>query len=86
MALLTRKTQSEPDVDVELTADERRAIAALKRLANKWPKSLWIFSGSGSIMKVGPNGEKMKTASDGIDPEFKVGSIPSRMHIDGGDW
>jgi hypothetical protein len=27
----------------ELTADERRAIASLERLARRWPKSLKLF-------------------------------------------
>lgn len=27
-----------------LTEEEKKAIAALKRIAKKWPKSLWLFN------------------------------------------
>ena len=33
--------------EIELTKEEMSAISALKRLGQKWPKSLWIYSGDG---------------------------------------
>ena len=37
-----------PD-ELALTDEERRAIAALERLAKRWPQSLTLFSTGGSI-------------------------------------
>lgn len=77
---------------VKLTAEEEKAIASLKALARKWPKSLWLFSASGtlSIMKCGPGGKRMYcearggATGGGVDPAYHVDSadIPN----DGGDW
>lgn len=36
-------------MDHELTHEERLAIAALKRLAKRWPQSLWLFSAGSSL-------------------------------------
>jgi hypothetical protein len=33
----------------EITEEEARAIASLQRLAKKWPRSLTLFSWSGSL-------------------------------------
>lgn len=33
-----------------LTAEEEKAIASLKRLAKRWPRSLTLFSWSGSLV------------------------------------
>lgn len=35
--------------DLVLTEEERRAIATLKRLAEHWPKTLRLFSWSGTL-------------------------------------
>lgn len=35
---------------VELSVDEQNAIAALKRLAKKWPASLGVLSWSGTLV------------------------------------
>jgi hypothetical protein len=36
--------------DLELTAEEERAIRSLERLAKKWPPSLMLFGVSGSLL------------------------------------
>jgi len=72
----------------ELTDKEKSAISALKRLAKKWPKSLWLFSASGTlcVMKAGPNGEQVHTSKNGgIDPDYIVETIKG-IQNDGGDW
>jgi hypothetical protein len=76
----------EPDAKAMLTDEERRAIASLKRLAKRWPESLWLFSGSGMlcVMRAGPNGEHVHTANGGIDPNFHLDTID--ISNDGGDW
>lgn len=75
---------------MELTDDERKAIATLKRLAKRWPKTLWLFSASGTltVMRYGPNGEQMivggHLSGNGCDPNYIVDTID--IPNDGGDW
>jgi len=71
---------------VELTKDEERAISALKRVAATWPKSLWLFSASGTlcVMRSGPNSEHIANSNGGIDPDYIVGFV--NIPNDGGDW
>ena len=66
--------------------DELRAIRTLERLARTWPKTLWLFSASGTlnVMRVGPDGGHAVTPDGGVDPAFKVETI--RVPNDGGDW
>lgn len=39
---------------MDLTEEEKRTVATLKRLAKKWPKSLHLFSWSGSLHVMKP--------------------------------
>jgi hypothetical protein len=70
----------------DINADEKKAIAALKRVAKIWPKTLWLFSASGSlhVMKTDENGERVHLPDDGMDPDFVVDTI--NISNDGGDW
>jgi hypothetical protein len=70
---------------IEKTQEEEKAIAALKALAKKWPKTLWLFSASGtlSVMKK-KNGEHVLTPGGGMDPDFLVDTVD--IENDGGDW
>jgi len=71
----------------DLTPAEEKAIRALKSLAKKWPKSLWLFSASGTlhVMKAGPRGEQVHTCSHGgIDPSYSITTV--NIQNDGGDW
>lgn len=76
--------------DIELTEDERRAIASLKRLAKRWPSTLWLFAGGSggdniTILRTGPNGKRMHLPRQGgIDQSFIVDS--TKIPSDGGDW
>ena len=79
-----------------LTREERLAIAALRRLATRWPKSLWLFTVSGvlHVMHVGPDGTRAeKPGTDyrggypppsGYDPEYTLTTVD--IPNDGGDW
>jgi hypothetical protein len=76
---------------MNLTPKEKNAIAALKRLAATWPKSLWLFATGNalSIMKRGPNGKRMMEptaghAGGGVDPRYEAASV--NIPNDGGDW
>lgn len=68
------------------TKDEKRAISALKKVAAKWPKSLWLFSASGSlcVMRSGPNGDQIVNSGGGIDQAYLIVSV--NIPNDGGDW
>jgi hypothetical protein len=75
--------------DIELTKEEKNAITSLKRLAKKWPVSLWLFSASGtlSVMRTGENGEFVLGtgwASETFDQEYYVDDID--IPNDGGDF
>lgn len=76
--------------DEPLTREEELAIRALKRLAKRWPKSLWLFSASGSlnVMRVGADGKRRylpdSHAHDRVNPRASVCVID--IPNDGGDW
>jgi len=60
----------------------------LKRLENKWPKTLWLFSASGTlyVMKKDAEGEKAHHPGleGGVDQAFIAATI--EIENDGGDW
>lgn len=75
----------------DLTDDEKRAIAALKRLARKWPKTLWLYSASGSLNVMRCNSAGKHAVLDrgldqhgGVDPTYSLAVID--IPNDGGDW
>lgn len=77
------------DVDItipDLTPEERKAIAALKRLEKKWPDSLWLLTRPGSlcVMKRNEEGLKAMFSLEGFDPRYCVETI--NIESDGGDW
>ena len=80
-------------MDIELTEDEKKAIRKLKAIAKTFPKSLWLFSASGTlcVMKKGSDGKSVMMPGDGgqgkgggVDPDFHVDTID--IENDGGDW
>lgn len=75
-------------MDIEPTDEERRAIASLRRLAKRWPKSLWLFSGSGRlcVMRNGQDGRRVMTndKDGGADSDYCLATIA--ITNDGGDW
>jgi len=67
-----------PSVAPSLTEEEREAIAALHRLARKWPKSLLLFGGSCGL-------SVRKIADDGsYGASREVDHVPG-IRADGGD-
>jgi hypothetical protein len=71
----------------DLTDDETKAIAALQRLSRWWPKTLWLYSASGSLNVMRCNSAGKHAVLDpcgGVDPAFSVGVID--IPNDGGDW
>lgn len=72
--------------EIELNDDERRAIAALTRLAKKWPKNLWILTNGFAlyVMRCNEKGERAESPTKGYDPNYVVAAIS--IPCDGGDW
>lgn len=70
----------------DLNRKERNAINSLKRLARRWPDSLWLFSASGTlhIMRTDELGRQVHLANDGVDPKYCVETV--NIENDGGDW
>lgn len=73
-----------PD-EVPLTREERLAIATLHRLAKRWPKSLWLYSASGTlnVMRLDEDGREAM-CGEGVDSAYVVDEID--IHNEGGDW
>lgn len=71
---------------MELTKVEKNAINTLKRLAKRWPESLWLFSGSGTlcVMKKSAEGEHVREDNGAVSQDYIVGTID--IENDGGDW
>lgn len=75
-----------------LSVEEQKAIAALKRLAKRWPKTLWLASMSGtlSVMALGPTGEREyhpvtpDGCGGGLNAAYRIDIID--IPNDGGDW
>lgn len=66
-------------MEIELTEEEEKAIASLRRLGKRWPRTLLLFGGSGSAISVRKPDEN---GSYGIQREVDtVAGFPN----DGGD-
>jgi len=73
------------DPNLELTKEEKAAISSLKRLAKRWPESLWLYNnGTMYVLKAGENGEHVHRG-DAIDQDYVIEQIDG-IHSDGGDW
>lgn len=71
--------------DIEVTPEEQKAINALKRVAAKWPESLWLFSASGSLCVMKKrDGKRVFLSHSGVDPDYQIDDID--IENTGGDW
>lgn len=64
---------------MDLTEEERQAIAALERLAKRWPPSLKLFSWSGSLCVIRSDASLLD------NPDAKVITYIEGIPNDGGD-
>jgi hypothetical protein len=66
---------------------EAQAIAALKRVAKRWPDTLWLFSASGTltVMRKPAGGCHAMDQEGSMDHDYIVDTIPG-IDNDGGDW
>ena len=68
-----------------ITKKEQHCIDMLKKLALKWPKTLWLYSASGSLNIIKTNEEGNRASrEDGVDQKYVVDIID--ISNDGGDW
>ena len=74
-------------MELNLTSDEKRAIAALKRIAKIWPKTLWLLADGMSlnVMRYKEDGKPSVLKTDGYDPDYIVDTIDG-IYSEGGDW
>lgn len=74
-------------IDIDLSEDEKKAIRSLKRLAKKWPSTLWLFAGNGGlhILKTGKEGEIVLKKHGGVDNDYVVDYVDD-IYADGGDY
>lgn len=80
------KTYRTPDPeDPRLSRAENVALNALRRLENSWPKTLWLYSASGSLWVMRKlDGERALNNEGGFDQSFAT--IQINIENDGGDW
>lgn len=61
----------------------------LEKVFREAPKGYWFYvaSGSGYVMRLGPNGKRIELGNGSFDPDAVLYSL-SRLPIalDGGDW
>lgn len=86
-----RATRSEAEMrdllePLQPTVEEAQAIRALKRLARRWPRQLWLFSAAGSlhVMKADEQGRHHYRSDQSVDPSFSLATVD--IPNDGGDW
>ncbi len=73
----------------DLTKPEKLAIASLKRLAKRWPKTLWLYSAGPSLLvmrePVDGNRHGSGQREEGMNPDLAITAIEG-ISRDGGDW
>ena len=71
---------------IDISKEEDKAIKSLQRLSKRWPKSLWLYSASGTlcVMKGDENGGAIFNERGSIDSEYVVATID--IPNDGGDF
>lgn len=74
-------------MEIELTKDEVLAIRALKRVAARWPETLWIFCDGNSMKVCKKNAEGRqafvpRSGAPAYDHSYIVGEV--MIESDGG--
>ena len=89
---MTNKFSVDPGYEgPKLSDEEVKAIKSLRRLAKRWPDTLWLFSANGSlcVMRKGLNGEHVtdppNEAGAGMCQAMRITAIQG-IDNDGGDW
>jgi len=71
---------------MEITKEEKKAIATLKRLEKNWPKTIWLFATGNAIniIKCGENGSHIEDKNGTMDQKYIIDSV--NINNDGGDF
>jgi hypothetical protein len=67
-----------------MTPEERKAVERLKKAAEGWPASLWLYSANGTLYVMRKVDGRRVMAGQGFSPVAAVETIP--IENDGGDW
>ena len=70
----------------ELTSDEAKAVAALQRLAKRWPSTLKLLSMSGTLCVVHTDDERLHQLDCSSARSDAVLAYIDGITNDGGDW
>jgi hypothetical protein len=81
-----RASQPPPPPEIEVTEEERKAIAALKRLARRWPRSLTLLSYDGSLSVVHTADRDYISDGDGTERQDRILADIDGIPNDGGAW
>ena len=67
---------------------EEKWISSLRRVIQKAPKNVWLFSAGGCIhvMRKAKAGGRTTLEGGSMDPEYILTTIRGEVDIDGGDW
>lgn len=74
---------SRPTLPADLTHEERAAVLAFARLADRWPKSLGIYSMAGTLHVM--REPAATSPGGGLDPAGAVWCT-RKISNDSGDW
>lgn len=69
-----------------LTAEETKAIAALQRVAKKWPRTLTLASMAGSLVVVSTDDDVFQGGGGPERSEGVLAYLGSDIPNTGGDW
>lgn len=71
--------------DLSLNTEQKKAIAALKRLGANWPEGIWLFCNGNcmTVLKCGPDGEHVVDSHGAADQDYAIDDINGIDH-DGG--
>lgn len=72
--------------EITVTEEERKAIAALERLAKRWPGSLTLLSYDGGLSVIHTAGRDYITDGDGPERQERVLAHIDGIPNDGGGW
>lgn len=72
----------------KLSPEEQRAIHDLEQIAEKWPKTLWLYATGHSLHVMKLNEQGKRAVLPGHVAGYDSGYVVSDIEIpnDGGDW
>ncbi len=65
--------------------EEKKLVAALKRLEKSWPKNYWLYAASGTLCLMRKVDGQKVMEGEGFDSKYIVATF-RKIESDGGDW